>query len=165
MYSVFCKQKAAYEVGMSDWSSDVCSSDLHPLDASAVSVALSLPGSDLAFELRAIVDAKVQALASQDTDLDLGHVEPAGVLRREVELQPAEEAMGLRRGEGLVESPGRVRGQVVHDHPDLVSVGEADVDEIAHLLGKVDGRAPPGDRDLAPGPVGDRKSTRLNSSH
>src|SRR3546814_1641984 len=23
-----------------------------------------------------------------------------------------------------------------------------------HLLGKVDGRAPPGDRDLAPGPVG-----------
>src|SRR3546814_220438 len=126
----------------------------HPLDASAGSVALSLPGSDLAFELRAIVDATVQALASQDTDLDLGHVEPAGVLRREVELQPAEEAMGLRRGEGLVESPGRVRGQVVHDHPDLVSVGEADVDEIAHLLGKVDGRAPPGDRDLAPGPVG-----------
>src|SRR3546814_9141823 len=79
-----------------------------------------------------------------------GHVEPAGVLRREVELQPAEEVMGLRRGEGLVESPGRVRGQVVHDHPDLVSVGEADVDEIAHLLGTVDGRAPPGDRDLAP---------------
>src|SRR3546814_1320141 len=75
------------------------------LDASAGSVALSLPGSDLAFELRAIVDATVQALASQDTDLDLGHVEPAGVLRREVELQPAEEAMGLRRGEGLVESP------------------------------------------------------------
>src|SRR3546814_6418582 len=92
------------------------------------------------FRSRAIVDATVQALASQDTDLDLGHVEPAGVLRREVELQPAEEAMGLRRGEGLVESPGRVRGQVVHDHPDLVSVGEADVDEIAHLLGKVDGR-------------------------
>src|SRR3546814_3037860 len=77
----------------------------------------------------------------------------AGVLRREVELQPAEVAMGLRRGEGLVESPGRVRGQVVHDHPDLVSVGEADVDEIAHLLGTVDGRAPPGDRDLAREPV------------
>src|SRR3546814_11481559 len=98
MYSVFCKQKAAYEVGMSDWSSDVCSSDLHPLDASAGSVALSLPGSDLAFELRAIVDAKVQALASQDTDLDLGHVEPAGVLRREVELQPAEAAVARQSG-------------------------------------------------------------------
>src|SRR3546814_3678085 len=45
---------------ISDWSSDVCSSDL-----------------------------------------------PAGVLRREVELQPAEEAMGLGRGERLVErGPG-----------------------------------------------------------
>src|SRR3546814_8805140 len=103
------------------------------LDASAGSVALSLPGSDLAFELRAIVDATVQALASQDTDLDLGHVEPAGVLRREVELQPAEEAMGLRRGEGLVESPGRVRGQVVHDHPDLVSVGERSEEHTSEL--------------------------------
>src|SRR3546814_1635876 len=54
---------------ISDWSSDVCSSDL--------------------------------------ADFDLGHVEPAGVLRREVELQPAEEAMGLGRGERLVErGPG-----------------------------------------------------------
>src|SRR3546814_1339207 len=26
---VFCKQKTAYEVRISDWSSDVCSSDLH----------------------------------------------------------------------------------------------------------------------------------------
>src|SRR3546814_8268231 len=74
----FFKQKTAYDLRISDWSSDVCSSDLlvlgrrgrswrglfggeHPLDASAGSVALSLPGSDLAFELRAIVDATVQA--------------------------------------------------------------------------------------------------------
>src|SRR3546814_3589078 len=28
MYFVFCKQKTAYEVRISDWSSDVCSSDL-----------------------------------------------------------------------------------------------------------------------------------------
>src|SRR3546814_1241534 len=26
----FCKQKTAYEMRISDWSSDVCSSDLHP---------------------------------------------------------------------------------------------------------------------------------------
>src|SRR3546814_9168187 len=29
----FCKQKPAYEMRISDWSSDVCSSDLHDLDA------------------------------------------------------------------------------------------------------------------------------------
>src|SRR3546814_8059003 len=28
MYVFFCKQKTAYEMRMSDWSSDVCSSDL-----------------------------------------------------------------------------------------------------------------------------------------
>ena len=27
----FFKQKTAYEIGTGDWSSDVCSSDLHPL--------------------------------------------------------------------------------------------------------------------------------------
>src|SRR3546814_8202562 len=28
LYSLFCKQKTAYEMRISDWSSDVCSSDL-----------------------------------------------------------------------------------------------------------------------------------------
>src|SRR3546814_2797899 len=30
MYVFFFKQKTAYEMRISDWSSDVCSSDLHP---------------------------------------------------------------------------------------------------------------------------------------
>src|SRR3546814_4783105 len=29
---LFCKQKTAYEVRISDWSSDVCSSDLYALE-------------------------------------------------------------------------------------------------------------------------------------
>src|SRR3546814_1139876 len=31
-YFFFFKQKTAYEMRISDWSSDVCSSDLHPAD-------------------------------------------------------------------------------------------------------------------------------------
>src|SRR3546814_2263520 len=31
MYFFFCKQKTAYEMRISDWSSDVCSSDLDSL--------------------------------------------------------------------------------------------------------------------------------------
>src|SRR3546814_5551511 len=31
MYFVFFKQKSAYEMRISDWSSDVCSSDLHTI--------------------------------------------------------------------------------------------------------------------------------------
>src|SRR3546814_15216308 len=33
--SFFCEQKTAYEMRMSDWSSDVCSSDLHIIPKSA----------------------------------------------------------------------------------------------------------------------------------
>src|SRR3546814_7783553 len=33
IYLFFFKQKTAYEMRISDWSSDVCSSDLAPIDA------------------------------------------------------------------------------------------------------------------------------------
>src|SRR3954447_4130489 len=75
----------------------------HPPHPSACRVARTLPGGDLALELFTLADALVQALAAQHPDLDLGHVEPARMLGGEVELQPAQDAMRLRGGEGLVE--------------------------------------------------------------
>src|SRR3546814_9311850 len=33
LFMFFFKQKTAYEMRISDWSSDVCSSDLHDIDA------------------------------------------------------------------------------------------------------------------------------------
>src|SRR3546814_18901726 len=47
----FFKQKTAYEMRISDWSSDVCSSDLDPLDASD-------PDAVLAFEVLGASPAK-----------------------------------------------------------------------------------------------------------
>src|SRR3546814_2537666 len=51
---VFFKQKTAYEMRISDWSSDVCSSDLHgvqtrdvALDRTDAAVALELAGGRL----------------------------------------------------------------------------------------------------------------------
>src|SRR3546814_3855931 len=38
----FFKQKTAYEMRISDWSSDVCSSDLHPDDAGTAEAAMHL---------------------------------------------------------------------------------------------------------------------------
>jgi len=52
----------------------------HPLDAGTFGSALALPCGDLRDETVAFADATVQALATQDPDLDLDHVEPAGVL-------------------------------------------------------------------------------------
>src|SRR3546814_4983384 len=37
----FCKQKTAYEMRISDWSSDVCSSDLHQLDISPANLLIA----------------------------------------------------------------------------------------------------------------------------
>ena len=78
----------------------------HPVDPSAGSIARPLPGGDLVFQPLAIIDAPTQALALENPDLDLGHVQPAGVLGGEVELQPPQEAMRLRGSKGLVERAG-----------------------------------------------------------
>ena len=100
-----------------------------------------------------IVDSAVQALAAQHADLDLDHVEPAGVLGGVVELQAAQNAPGFGGRKGLIEGTGRVGRQVILHNPDALGIGIVDIDEFAHALGVVFGRAPLGDLDLAPGPV------------
>src|SRR3546814_6725872 len=40
----FCKKKTAYEMRISDWSLDVCSSDLHPLAAAAKAAGVPVIG-------------------------------------------------------------------------------------------------------------------------
>ena len=72
----------------------------HPFDARAGSVALLLPCGDFGGEPIRVVDSTVQALAAQDADLDLDHVEPAGVLGSVVELQAAQDAPGFGGREG-----------------------------------------------------------------
>src|SRR3546814_6182012 len=47
----FVKQKTAYDMRISDWSSDVCSSDLHP----QIVVSEGLCGSMTADELAAVI--------------------------------------------------------------------------------------------------------------
>src|SRR3546814_4802852 len=54
MYFFFFKQKTAYEMRISDWSSDVCSSDLAQLGAQAVHLPVAdnqLPPAHRSFPL------------------------------------------------------------------------------------------------------------------
>ena len=53
----------------------------HPFDACAGGVALFLPCGNFADEALGVVDSAIQALAAEHADLDLDHVEPAGMLR------------------------------------------------------------------------------------
>src|SRR3546814_8185563 len=47
MYVLFFKQKTAYEMRISDWSSDVCSSDLAPAGAQTVVVPVLTTSSTI----------------------------------------------------------------------------------------------------------------------
>src|SRR3546814_10094182 len=87
----FCfKQKTAYEMRISDWSSDVCSSDL--------SVTLSVRGAQLAF-LQLVAIARQEGLEPADL------LEPLG--------QP-HEVVGLAGGAVGDQAEGLAVGRVVH---------------------------------------------------
>jgi hypothetical protein len=54
------------------------------------------------------VDPAIQALASQDADFDLDHVEPTCVLWGVVELEPSQDPPGFGGRERLIEGAGGV---------------------------------------------------------
>ena len=58
----------------------------HPLNSGARSIALALPRSNFGYEVLLALDTPIQALAAQHANLDLDHVQPAGVLGDIVEL-------------------------------------------------------------------------------
>lgn len=66
---------------------------------------MSFPSGDFAAQSLGIVDPAIQALASQDADFDLDHVEPTCVLWRVVELKPSQNPPGFGGRERLIEAP------------------------------------------------------------
>jgi hypothetical protein len=114
---------------------------------------LSFPCGDFIDEALWIVDPAVQTLAAEYTDLDLDHIEPAGVLWGVVELQAAQNSPGFGGRECLIEGAGRVGRQVVLHNPDVLGIGVMDIGEFAHALGVVFCRPPLSDLDLAPRPM------------
>src|SRR3546814_13474270 len=80
----FFKQKAAYEVHISDWSSDVCSSDLAlgraVADLGAKGYAVSAEALDVTDS--AAVDAAAAAMLARDGRIDI-LINNAGIARSE----------------------------------------------------------------------------------
>src|SRR3546814_7988070 len=88
----FFKQKTAYEMRISDWSSDVCSSDLvdailrrgDPLDVAMHAAAQGLTGADRAFAV-AIASEAMRWMVDIDTLIDgaTAQILPGDVKRSE----------------------------------------------------------------------------------
>src|SRR3546814_2681480 len=93
----FFKQKTAYEMRISDWSSDVCSSDLHAPDA------IGLARIDAAAAIGDAADDRhaVAELVAFDRYRRLGDIalRPAGIGR----ARTVERIAGLRRHDELGE--------------------------------------------------------------
>ena len=99
-------------------------------------VSLGLPCVDLGNEAVAAFDATIETLAFEHADLDLNHVEPAGVFGRVVELKPPEHAARLGRREGGVRAAA-VWVERLSRTTRMRSASEVDIDEFAHAKGEV----------------------------
>ena len=91
----------------------VLSSEL-PLDGSAQRVVTSgLPGIDFALQKLRRWDSAIQALAAEDADLDLCHVEPTRMLGCVVEAHSAQQRAGRTLAQYVLEALSEVDVQVV----------------------------------------------------
>src|SRR3546814_6117762 len=116
----FFKQKTAYEMRISDWSSDVCSSDLPAVVPADASVAVDDEGLGHAGD--APLDGGTAGIGA---DAPVGIAElgqpGGGVLRLVAVIDPVERHAGLlgqRAEEGMLSAAGQAPGskEVHHDH-------------------------------------------------
>src|SRR5712691_1672370 len=89
-----------------------------PIDAASFGVALALPRVDLASRGLSIHQPPPEALTLQDADLDLRHVQPAGMLGRVVKLHAPQQRSGRRATQHLLETGTKVGVEVVQNQMD-----------------------------------------------
>src|SRR5882757_3946100 len=116
-----------------------------PLDATSSGVAPPLPSRHLAGERSLLGTTARQALALQDTDLDFGHVQPARMIRRVVELDPAQQCCGHLYAEHFFEAGTQMRVEIVHHQVNLACLGIPAAQEPTDKANEVDLGAPGGD--------------------
>ena len=122
-----------------------------PLDGSLRSVASLLPRVDFALKKLSTGDAPLQALTTEDADLDFRHVQPTRVLRRVVELHPAQEFGGGTLAQDVIEAFLEMGIQVVQYqmHPTRLGIraneqflDEGDEVDLATVIGDADDSLP-----------------------
>ena len=126
-----------------------------PLNGASLCVSRLLPCVDFCLQGIAIGDASIQALAAQDTNLDLRHIEPARVFWCVVKLYAAQEFVGRALTQHIIEAfpemgvevvqhqmnaacPGiHTREQFVDERDEVVVVKEAVVTADATLHAQI----------------------------
>src|SRR5436309_15968440 len=87
-----------------------------PRDGAALSIALSLQGSDALAQVLHAFHATRQTPTGKNTDLNLGHIQPTAMFGSGVKLHAPQDAPRLGWLKGFVQGSGRMVIQVIlHD--------------------------------------------------
>ena len=124
----------------------ILSSEL-PLDGLLGSVASELPLLDFAPQSVAVGPATIQALAAEDADFDLRHVQPARVLGCVVKLHAPQQLGGRAAPQNIVEAFPEVDVQVIQHEVDPARPGVGATEQRGDEFDEVDLATLRGDRD------------------
>jgi hypothetical protein len=125
-----------------------------PLDSSTLGVSAPLPSGYFGAEGGSIRQSLTEALAVQDADFDLRHVEPTCVLRCVVEFDSSQQGSCRSGPEHVHEAFAKVRIEVVQDEMDAVSAVINVFEEVTREGNKVHLGTVIGDSDGAPARLG-----------
>lgn len=109
----------------------ILSSEL-PLDGAALGISIALPGTHLGLQALAGCNSTIQALAAQDADLYLCHVQPTGVLGRVMELHPVKQTGRVAATQHFIEALPEVDVQVVQNQVNATGVGIGAGKQVLH---------------------------------
>src|SRR6202158_4972315 len=116
-----------------------------PLDTATSGVWPPLPRRYLGGENSLLGSAARQALALQNPDLDLGHIQPARMLGRVVELDPAQQCHGHLQAQHFFKALAHMRVEVVQDQVNLAHVRITATQQPADEIDEIHLGAPGGD--------------------
>src|SRR3972149_9761713 len=94
-----------------------------PINAASFGLALALPAMDFASRGHPVHQSSPKALAIQDADFDLRHIQPTRVLGRVVKLHASQQRVSARRTEHLLKARAEMGVEVVQNQVNLSGGG------------------------------------------
>src|SRR3989337_2760771 len=105
-----------------------------PIYLACAGIPALLPRADLLMEGRLVGDPSVQTLPTQNTQVDLGHIEPTAVLGRVVNLQLVGKALGLGWRKRFIQRAWAMGVELIHHQDDLLRLRVLHVHEVLNAL-------------------------------
>jgi hypothetical protein len=121
-----------------------------PVDGGLCRIAACFPGGDHAADSLLVSEASVHTLGRPHGELDFRPIEPTAMLGCVVEIQRPQDATGFGRRKGRLQGRRGMRIQVIQDDTDHSRLGDMEVHQVLHPVGKILAGAPVSDLHMPP---------------